>query len=57
MANKELREIYAGLAMAALLIGRIEDKDVGRVHPTFADGLVKDAVTFADALIKQLGEE
>jgi hypothetical protein len=57
MANKELREIYAGLAMAALLIGRIEDKDVGRVHPTFADSLVKDAVTFADALIKQLGEE
>ena len=57
MDEKGLREFYAGLAMMSLLYNRIEDTSLGKVIPTFADDVAKDAVTFADALIRKLEEK
>lgn len=58
MNRYELREIYAGLAMVGLLQGRVDDPAVGKIHEAYANGVAKDAVTFAEALVRAvLGEE
>jgi hypothetical protein len=56
----ELREIYAGLALTGLLGNTtlIDDNALGKVAPAYADRMAKDAVTFAEALVRAvLGEE
>lgn len=62
--DRELREIFAGLAMNGLLSGQINRHadDVlsaadlrTNKDETFAENIAKDAVAHADALIRALG--